>query len=412
MSFKEELKNIDPSKPCLDFLADRVLSDNYRGMQLSQHNRYTVDDLIILLEEMYFLVSNRKMSIRTTDLKKRPSNTPEEYLYAKYVSNVNAKMSRGTQDSVRKNLFVDLHRMGLINRYNPKGVPLGRYDKSPVKYVSLTSMGIDLVLNKNNPFTKNIIYTKAIDNLTHGFASDLFDIALVDDKGKISIYEFMFFISFIGFSLNGKFYQTAELTDYMIQFRSMSCLQKKAVIRIIDEYCNPKKFVGNKTNKRDFHNWKNESQQIFMLMKDTMFFEQRNETLFVRIGTNGIFENANKLKRSLQAKRDYFINHHIRKKKGFELHHIIPLLIAKTRNEFDVLDVWQNMIYIDGYTHSKLSQTNNKNVVIKFIDSDICLSDAANKLPDIICRKNINVEYDIDNQEIMLNYNRNILASL
>ena len=44
-------------------------------------------------------------------------------------------------------------------------------------------------------------------------------------------------------------------------------------------------------------------------------------------------------------------------KYGFELHHIVPLLYATNRNQFDVLDTWKNMIYIDGFTHNIITQT-------------------------------------------------------
>ena len=118
MSLFNQLTSIDPSKECLKFLAKRILSNNYRGVQLSQHNRYDVNIISTMLVEMYNIVGINKMRIRTTDLSKRPHNTPDEYIYANYVNVLMNKIGRCTQDSVRKNLFVDLHRMGLINRYD------------------------------------------------------------------------------------------------------------------------------------------------------------------------------------------------------------------------------------------------------------------------------------------------------
>ena len=117
LDFYQSLISIDPSKKALKFLANRILNDNYRGMQISQHNRYTVEDLIILLEKIYELVGENKMKIRTTDLSKRPYNTPDEYIYAEYVNNVAKEMGRCTQDSVRKNFFVDLNK-GLLRKHN------------------------------------------------------------------------------------------------------------------------------------------------------------------------------------------------------------------------------------------------------------------------------------------------------
>ena len=61
--FKKNLINTDPSKKCFDFLARRIADDNYRGIQLSQHNRYDMDMIIILLQEMYNLVKESQMAI-------------------------------------------------------------------------------------------------------------------------------------------------------------------------------------------------------------------------------------------------------------------------------------------------------------------------------------------------------------
>lgn len=412
MNFTDKLISIDPSKNCLKFLASRVLSDNYRGMQISQHNRYTADDLIVLLENIYKLVGNSKMVIRTTDLSKRSYNLPEEYIYAEYVNKVSSILGRCTQDSVRKNLFVDLHRMGLIDRYNDYGEKIYPYEKSKIKYVSITEEGKEFIDNKNNLFTKNRLYTKAIDILTKGLASELFEVARVGEKGEINIYEFMFFLSFMGCELNGQVYTRSELTEYLYEYKSMSKFQKATVINIVENYCRPQNFSGNKINKRDFGNWKNESQQIFMLMKDSIFFELRNETLHIRFGQNAIYENDIKFKRSIQAKQDYYTKHNIDKKLGFELHHIIPLLFAKNHNAFDVLDSWENMIYIDGYTHNKISQTNNKNYVLEFNDKTLILKDGSGNLDNVICEYDINVKYDPENKIVMLNYNTNILNEL
>ena len=416
MSFKNDLMMVDPGKKCLEFLADRVLDPGYRGMQISQHNRYTVDEVIVILEEFYNLVGMRRMTIRNEDLSARPVNTPEEATYALYTTNVVRRMGRGTQDTIRKNHFVDFHRMGLIKRYDRNGYETDPYEKKGIRYVSLTKLGLELIQNKSNTFQKNFIYTKAIDVLSHGLAYDLLDISLADTKSNLSIYEFMFFISFIGNSLKGHYYSRSEMTDYMLEFRNMSKFQKQAVIDIVENYCDPNKFYGDKTSKRDFHNWKNEAQQIFMLMDQTVIFElgigKYKDFLHVKIGKGALFDDVTKLNRSKKAKDEYFINHKISKKPGFELHHIIPLFLAKNKLEFDSLDVWENMVYIDGYTHGIITHKNNKNIVLNFVSDDIRLSDNSKILPDVLCKRFLNVEYNISNQPIMKKYNSDTIASL
>lgn len=416
MNLKEKLQSVDPSKKCLSFLADRIYSNNYRGMQISQHNRYTVDEVIVMLEELYNLVGTSRMAIRTADLSKRPNNIPDEAVYATYTSNVVHKMGRGTQDTIRKNHFVDFHRMGFIDRFDANGCEIDPYEKRSVKYVALTQLGVDIIKNKNNTFDKNFIYTKAIDRLSHGLANDLLNITINFEQTNISIYEFMFFVSFMGEKLNNHTYSRGEVTEFVRQYRSMSKFQKSAVVNIVQEYCNPNNFAGDKTNKRDFGNWKNEAQQIFMLMNQTVLFEQGSgrysHLLFLKTGDNSLFDTDAKLRRSKKAKDDYFIKHEVSKTEGFELHHVIPLLMARNKLEFDSLDVWQNLIYIDGFTHSKISQANNKNIVMSFENNNIKLQAIARNISTIVCIKDKNVIYSTNNMETMQRFNTNTLNSI
>lgn len=410
MSIENKLTAIDPSKKCLEFLAKRIASNYYRGIQLSQHNRYDVDIIVTLLDEMHKLVGKKAMIIRNTDLSKRPYNYPDEITYAQYTTNVNEKISRCTQDSIRKNLFVDMHRMGFIKRFDRDGHELAPYERGNIKAVCLSELGLDLVNNKNNEFTKNLIYTNAIDRLTNGLADELLEI--VAENKKITDIEFMFFMSFMGFKICEHTYDKQELLNYMLQFRSMSKYQQDAVIRVVEEYCIPSKFGGNKLNKRDFHNWKNEAQQIFMLMGQTVYFENRGNELSIRIGDAGLFDDEAKLSRSIKEKELYFKKHNVSRTIGFELHHIIPLLSARSKEEFSTLDVWKNMIYIDGYTHAIISQTQNRNISLEFVGENIELIDPSGINEIINCKKDQSVLYGVDNQATMKAYNIGIINHL
>lgn len=74
----QEIVQIDSSRECIKFLAQRVQSDNYRGLQISQHNRYTQQEVLIILQEIYTLCGSELMQIRTSDLSKRPHNIEGE----------------------------------------------------------------------------------------------------------------------------------------------------------------------------------------------------------------------------------------------------------------------------------------------------------------------------------------------
>lgn len=130
----------------LSFIDKRVNDINYRGSTSSEHNRYNMDQIhktLVLLDK--YAPKQQLMRIRDTDLKKRPENTPEEYDYARFCENVKATVGKGTQDSIRKNIFVDLHRMGLINRYDKNQEMLLPYERKSCKFVSLSTEGVKFI---------------------------------------------------------------------------------------------------------------------------------------------------------------------------------------------------------------------------------------------------------------------------
>ena len=104
------------------------------------------------------------MAIRTTDISKRPKNTYEERIYAEYVATISNILGRCTQDSVRKNLFVDLNRMGFINRFDKNMNLVLTNERKAIKYVQLTHEAKKFIEAKSL-FDKDFIYTKGIERL-------------------------------------------------------------------------------------------------------------------------------------------------------------------------------------------------------------------------------------------------------
>ena len=405
--FRDALCNIDMSKNCFKFLADRIASDDYRGIQCSQHNRYDMDVIFTMVDELYKVAGKEKMVIRTADLKKRPINLPEEATYAIYVDNLSKKLGRCTQDSVRKNLFVDLHRMGLIERYKPDGTKLSPYENGTKKYVRISDLGLDFINESHTLLERKLRYTRAIDTLTKGLADELLSIVELD--GAIAATEFQFFFSFCGEELNGHRYHSAELVEYIKEFRRLSRYQREYAVRVVKEYCDPKAFKGDKTDKRDFHNWLNETQQIFMLMSQTAYYELSNDELCIRVGKDALYENKEKFIRSKAEKDEYFKQHSVDRTKGFELHHIVPLCWAKTALEFSTLDVWENLIYIDGYKHSIITQNGNQHIKLGFVGEDMTFTDFNDN--ELYCAKDKNVLYNAGHQSLMLSYNEKLIHS-
>lgn len=413
-SMIDQLLTIDPSKKCFLFLRDRILSDNYRGIQISQHNRYTFEQVIGMLTIMYDLVGMNRMNIRTTDLSKRPTNTPEEYMYAKYTTLVNDKFGKSTQDSIRKNLFVDFHRMGLIYRYSPDGSRNGPYERKNVKSVSLTPLAKDLIDTNKSLVEKYMIFSRALDNLMLGLATDFFDI--LAELDYLTVLEYTFFVSFIRQKLNERFIEVEEVVEYVKEFRSLSRFQRDEAEKIVKEYCKPNNFAGNKKNKRDFHNWTNESMQVYMLLNMTAYYtyNEKFQRIEFMVNENYVFtsqEDVKKIKRSIVEKHRYFKEHNITKELGYELHHIIPLLWARNTTEFFLLDKWQNMLYIDAKKHAIITQSGNSHVKLRFKreNHNIILSDPLLNKLELVDK--INVRYNHDLKMMMYENNNNILSS-
>ena len=203
----------------------------------------------------------------------------------------------------------------------------------------------------------------------------------------------------------------AQAKEFIKQYRRLSPIQREAISKALLESSKETLQVGKgakKTEKRDFHNWKNKVQQIFTLLHETPYFEVRGE--LVVLGTKADFPELQvKLNRSLNEKYLYFKKHEVEKKEGFELHHIVPLSWSESIHHFKLLDKWENMLYIDGYSHAKITQNRNRNIFLTACEENLLLSDRSkNEVPLL---KDKNVIYSLKKQPILLEYNELLVKS-
>lgn len=401
-----------PGHPFTAFLSERIILDNYRGNQISQHNRYDFNQVYNMLKTLLDIAEQGKMQIRTTDLSKRPHNIPGEEKYAEYTWRVHSLFGKGTQDSIRKNLFVDFHRMGLINRFDSKDRALGPFDRKTVKYVSLTNLSYEILDNSSNDSKRLYLYTRAIDNIMKGLVSDLIDILVELKTSYIDIDEYTYLISFLYQDFKGRKIYKDEIINLIREYRGLSRFQKEAVTSIVRELCDPSNFKGNKKEKRDYHNWLNESQQVFMLLNQTVYFElsTKEPRIYLRVDGETVTTDSERLKRSSIQKSIYFDKHKISKKNGFELHHIVPLSWAKSKEEFHLLDQWDNMIYIDGYTHASITQYGNTHVLISFSKDFVYFKNY--NLDEVSCKINEQALFSKEMIDLVVFKNQSLLSDL
>ena len=394
---------VSPDNKALQFLSKRIMSENYRGSRSSQHNRYTMDEvhaILKLLDE--FVPDGGLMQMRTTDLSKRPQPLPGEYKYTQFCEQCARKLGKGTPDAMRKNLFPDFHRMGLINRYRADKSPVDPYDNGPKKYVSLSKMGLRFV-RASSLLDRHFIFAKGVNELLEGRIDVLLTLFDTPEYGikRISSYEYMFFVSAIGG--DPEFQLTVKgAVDMICEFRALPGSQRHAVIDALKEDLTPKQNVP-KQQKRDFHNWHNKIQQIYYLLKQTRYFDVNDQCLIPIYQE----DSESRLERSLSERREYFRKHGVIKQLGFELHHVVPLSYSECMDHFKLLDTWDNMVYIDGYTHAQMTQKRHKNVIMKLAGDDIELLDYQNTSIRLVHDKNI--KYSPLNQPIMIRRNKALL---
>ena len=403
--------SIVPGNESLEYLERRIGDDNYRGSRSSQHNRYTLDQIHTILALFYDHVGDGLMRIRTTDIGRRPHNLPEEIVYASFCDKAKGGAGIGTQDAMRKNLFVDLHRMGLIERHGGGREPVDPYGGSRIVYVSLTRRGLKLVNPQSSILERQLIFSRAVDTLLKGFVTVLMDILIgYPEIKKITDYEFMFFVSGVqtdpddDFSFSTDIVRAVELLN---SFRNLSLLQRRAAITYCNENLVPQNYVGDKTNKRDFHNWKNKTQQIFFLLGQTAYFDAQLDAVCLRTQRISEFDKSVKLNRSNVPKQQYLKLHGIyQKTKGFELHHVVPLSWAELPEHFKLIDDWRNLVYIDGYNHAIITQNGSRNVYMSSDNDSLVLSDRLKS--NVELEYNKNVQYDLKHQKTMLRYNEEL----
>lgn len=396
---------ISPGNEALEFIDRRMDSAHYRGIHKSQHNRYQIERVFAILSTFRDFVGNRKMTIRVGDLSKRPENTPEEAVYAVFCDAVKAKTGIGTQDAMRKNLFVDFHRMGLLDRYDIGGRKIEPGPRAQAKFVSLTPTGHQF-LDAPTILDRYFVYSKAINTLLSGTVELALEMLQVLGKSGISADEYMLFVTAVDCGFDEFTISRDQALRLIMSYRNLSRTQQAAVVDKLKAYANPNSFAGDKTFKRDFHNWRNETQQQFMLLAQTVYFETHGDRLVIKIGKGGAYENAKRLDRSLEQKREYMSRHKVDKTLGFELHHIVPLAWSESLEHFKILDDWRNMIYLDAYKHALITQNNSRNATLSFKLKDVVLDDLNDHAVEL--KYNLNVKYDPSQQTEMLSYNKEL----
>ncbi|WP_066388881.1 hypothetical protein [Helicobacter himalayensis] len=406
--FKNKLIGINPALDCLKFLYHRVLRDDYRGTHKLQHYRWDLDYIKIVLKHL----PNNDFLLHTQgDIHDNYIYSDEEQRFCEYLSKVNKDLlnlgKSITDMGMRKIIFVNLQRMGLIDRFNTKKELCDISRKYQYRYVKITQRGLDFI-NSRDIFEEQKHLGIALDFVFDGVVQDILDILNSLQPKHISVSEMMFFVTYLGKEYQPDILTKDKIVEFINEFRSLKA-RAKVVEDVVSEFCSPSNFKGNKTDKRDFHNWRNETQSMFDSLDLMSLFEydRTKQRLLLKAHING--EDIT-FKRSILIKEEYFRQHEVQKDLCFELHHIVPFYYAKDIDALKAIDNWQNLIYIDAKSHRifSLDKSAKKAIRLSFKDFDAVLDNFIGD--EILLKYTDNIKYKVELQQRLIKYNQSLLG--
>lgn len=325
------------------YIFERIKRNDYRGIHLSQHNRLPFDKVLIIIKTINNIAGTSTFKIHAGDWKDEKQKNCE--IYYKIVDELKKVIDQGTVNSLKKNIFPDIDKMGFLNRYNKKGKLVSSKNKREIiDSVSLTKLALNFI-NEKEPRKQYKMYIESTEKLLEPILDELFYL-LYKEFESINVYEYMFIVSDEKLS-------TSEKSDLIKSYRQLKRIEKFKINQdIIKKFKDINSTATNKKYKRDFGNWYNESLQIFNLLNQTIYFKTfRKTVLMLSISQEALEFIAT---RSQKQKDKYFEWHDIKRLEGYDLHHICPLSYVTTRKQLELVDNFMNLIYISGKMHAKI----------------------------------------------------------
>lgn len=380
----------------LDYLNDRIKRTDYRGYHLSQHNRLPFEKVCYLLETIYSSIKNKKIKIHIGDWKGFKQNCNEYY---KVIDEIKKNKDFSCSiNSLKKNIFPDLTVMGFLDRFNKNNTLLLGNKRSEIYYIKLSDLAITFV-NEKSLLKKYKIYINAVEKLVEPILEELF-IILFKEFDSVNIYEYTFILSDPNLNTN-------EKVNLIKEYRKLKKVQQASILSHIQDVFNKiNKKAKNKTEKRDFMNWYNESLQVFNLLNQTIYFKTFRKTILMLSISQEILEFV--VTRSQKEKDIYFDYHNISKKDIYQLHHIYPISYATSRKDLELIDNHKNLIYISNKIHSKIPR-NNTFIKLEWYQNKLFLVDPINS-------NKIDITNDCllnkDKIPELIEYNKNLIEKI
>jgi len=403
----EDILSIKRRNDFLSYIVNRITNENYRGTHKSQHQRYDLDKAVSFLRNFYNIAATNKMLIpkgdwKMSDEKKQLELKKDFYDYYCLVQ----KTGIGA-NSIKKHLFVDFARAGFFEKYDKNGRLIQNLQKrTSTKHIKLSEDGVKL-LSSDEIVVRYRLFTKGVEKL---LGDSLIDLIQAIDLSEFRRETFTFEEYTLIFS-DDENIDGSEKIELLKSYRSLSQSEKRKTLDLIKKYCTPERFKGNKTTKRDYHNWKNETDQLFSLFKTTIYFEvlnQGGQDVF-KLNTSdniGIFTAT----RGAHPKSEYFKRHGVEKISGYELHHIVPISYVVNKEEHKIVDDYRNLIYLCKQKHNEIK----RNYII-FAEENprIHFKDRCNPNTNIVtAERSINASFNPQLLNKIEKYNQHLIKKL
>lgn len=363
LPFWKDLHSLGPYKTkaedFIHYLVGRIRHKDYRGEHIGQQNRTHMDyeRLRVILESIHLVEETspqKALWIPGGDDKPEHRDRAQaangkafqEYLdfvsIIRKATAVGGHKPAGTYNSIKKNWFTDMERMGLI-ALNPAPAC------QSFKALTLAARGRS-ILDAKSFEDGYLAFSGAIDDLIGEQILAVLIHILWNNRAefdKITLAEYQLIVSDKRPDVSAK-----RKMELMCGYRALRRKHKIFIESHINEWA-----ISHKNRIIDYGNWKNQAQQSFKVFNASQYFRNFNGEYLTLATHEGDMLEA--FRRASNVRIDYLRNHGVGPVDGFEFHHVIPFSMITTRKELKQIDTWKNLVYIDGQTHKLVPTVGN-----------------------------------------------------
>ncbi len=312
------------------YLEARIKGAAYRGLHVSQQNRLPPTKIRAVLSVVWEVAGDSTVELPPGDMGHfDPARYPA---YMELVSRLRADGVEVTPNSLKKNIFPDLDRMGLL--------PRTRVNKQWVAQLSAHGKAV----TTSDAFQQAELMASAYNRLVAPVAPAIAE--LCDRCQQVTTFEIMLFATDLATSVHEK---EALIRSY----RKLGLPKRLALHARGEALCRQMTVAsaGAKTEKRDWHNWWNQSKQIVSLLAYSSSFDVLDGEFVTLRGQASLGATT---WRSREVTQDALEWHGLAERPaGFDLHHVFPLAYVVHPTEVRLVDCKENLLCIRRAIHKK-----------------------------------------------------------